>query len=341
MTLPAPPLPRNARASSTVTWVMVGACVFCSVCVALFVGSEPVSAVRALTDATSFDHEVVFQLRAPRAVLAALAGAALAASGAALQSTLRNSLAEPYLLGVSGGAALGATVAVVLGFSGATLLGTTVMPIAALVGGLLATLLVLSLGGARGERGKRSDRILLGGVVINTIAAGLVTVGKNLTREARTQELLHWLTGFLDLPGRGQLVVLSIYVTLGLALLLYDAPRLDVLVLGRDRATTLGIDARRVELRVFLAASIMTGAIVSQTGLIGFVGLVVPHAARFFVGPQMRRLLPVTMIVGATFLVLCDAVSRCSFRLFYTEVPVGAVTALLGGPVFLWLLKKR
>ena len=324
--------------SSTATWGIVVACVVLSTCVALFIGTERISAVRAVTDAGSFDHEVVFQLRAPRAILAALAGAALAASGAALQSTLRNSLAEPYLLGVSGGAALGATLAVVLGFSSATLLGTTLMPVAALVGGLLATLLVLSI---CGDRGKRSDPVLLGGVVINTIAAGLVTVGKNLTREARTQELLHWLTGFLDLPGRGQLVVLSLYVSLGLGLLLYDAPRLDLLVLGRDRATTLGVDARRVELRVFLAASIMTGAIVSQTGLIGFVGLVVPHAARFFVGPQMRRLLPVTMIVGATFLVLCDAVSRCSFRLFYTEVPVGAVTALLGGPMFLWLLKKR
>jgi len=280
----------------------------------------------------------VFELRAPRAMLAALAGAALAASGAALQSTLRNSLAEPYLLGVSGGAALGATVAVVLGLSGATLLGSTVMPIAALGGGLLATFLVLSLGG---DRSKRGDRVLLGGVVIDTIAAGLVTVGKNLTREARTQALLHWLTGFLDLPGRAQLVVLTIYVAIGLGILLYDAPRLDLLVLGRDRATTLGIDPRRVELRVFLAASLMTGAIVSQTGLIGFVGLVVPHAARFFVGPQMRRLLPVTMVVGAAFLVLCDAVSRCSFRVFHTEIPVGAVTALLGGPVFLWLLRRR
>lgn len=319
-------------------WAVVGASVVLAVVVALFVGAEPISAMRALTDGSSFDHAVVFELRAPRAILAALAGAALAASGAALQSTLRNALAEPYLLGVSGGAAFGATLAVVVGFSGATILGAAILPVSALLGGLVATLLVLSLGG---DRGKRGDRVLLGGVVINTIAAGLVTVGKNLTREARTQELLHWLTGFLDLPGKNQLVVLSLYVAIGLGILLYDAPRLDLLVLGRDRATTLGLDARALEVRVFLAASLMTGAIVSQTGLIGFVGLVVPHASRFFVGPQMRRLLPVTMVTGATFLVLCDAVSRCSFRVLHTEVPVGAVTALLGGPVFLWLLRKR
>lgn len=313
-------------------------CVVLAAGVALFLGAEPISIARALTDTTSFDHEVVFQLRAPRAVLAALAGAALAASGVALQSTLRNGLAEPYLLGVSGGAALGATVAVVLGLSSASTFGFAVTPIAALLGGLLATALVLSLGGNRGNRG---DRVLLGGVVINTIAAGLVTVGKNLTREARTRELLHWLTGFLDLPSHAQLIVLAVYVAIGLGILLYDAPRLDLLVLGRDRATTLGIDVRRVELRVFLAASLMTGAIVSQTGLIGFVGLVVPHAARFFVGSSMRRLMPVTILAGATFLVLCDAVSRCSFRAFSTEIPVGAVTALLGGPVFLWLLRRR
>ena len=322
---------------SRAAWALP-ACVLGALAVALLVGAEPASLSRALADPTSLDREVIFQLRAPRALLAFLAGAGLAGAGAALQGTLRNPLAEPYLLGVSGGAALGATGVVVLGLSSATLVGAALMPLSALAGGLLATMAVLALAGA--SRG-RSDRVVLGGVVINTIAAGLVTVGKTLTRDSKTQELLYWLTGYIDLPSKTDLVLLALYVAIGLGLLLYDAPRLDVLVLGRQKAESLGVRPARVEMRVFVAASLLTGAIVSQTGLIGFVGLVVPHASRFVVGPHMRKLLPTAALLGGAFLVLCDGISRLLFRVLHTELPVGAVTALVGGPVFLWLLRRR
>ncbi len=301
-------------------------------------GTDPVSFTRALTDAASLDHAVVFDVRLPRVLLAAVSGAGLSAVGVALQALLRNPLAEPYVLGVSGGSALGATVAILLGLSGATVLGASLVPLAALVGGLGATALVIAFAAAVPSRGMS---VLLAGVVVNAIASAAITFLKTLVSPSKAQELLFWLMGFLDVPSRASLVVLVIYVSLGTGVLLFDAARLNVLSLGDEAAHHLGVRVRDVERRTLVASSLVVGAIVSVTGLIGFVGLVVPHILRRTLGPDTRVLLPAALGLGGAALVVCDLVSRASFRFLHTEAPVGAVTALVGGPLFLVLLRRR
>lgn len=301
-------------------------------------GTDPVSLVRAFADAGSRDHDIVFLVRLPRVLLAAIAGAGLSAVGVALQALLRNPLAEPYVLGVSGGSALGATVAILLGLSGATALGASLVPLAALAGGLAATSLVLALASAAPSRGMS---VLLAGVVVNAIASAAITFLKTLVAPAKAQELLFWLMGFLDVPSRASLVALLVYVGLGLGVLVADAARLNVLSLGDEAAHHLGVRVRDVERRTLVASSLVVGAIVSVTGLIGFVGLVVPHLLRRVLGPDARRLLPAAVGLGGAALVLCDLASRASFRFLGTEAPVGAVTALVGGPLFLVLLRRR
>lgn len=307
--------------------------------VAVSFGTEPVSLVRAISTPTSLDRVIVFDVRLPRVLLGAIAGAGLSIVGVALQSLLRNPLAEPYVLGVSGGSAVGATIAILLGVTGATALGASFVPIFALVGGLVATALVHALAAKAPDA--RGASTLLAGVVVNAIASAAITFVKVLVSASKAQELLFWLTGFLDVPSRSSLVVMLVYVAVGSIVLLRDAARLNVLALGDDAAEHLGISVRRLERRTYLASSIIVGAIVSVTGLIGFVGLLVPHMLRALVGYDARRLMPASLGFGGAALVACDLVSRGAFRVLHTEIPVGAVTALIGGSLFLVLLTRR
>ncbi|MDB4943078.1 MAG: Vitamin transporter, permease component BtuC [Labilithrix sp.] len=302
-------------------------------------GTDPVSVVTAVLDPASRDHDIVFAVRLPRVLLAALAGAGLSVVGVALQALLRNPLAEPFVLGVSGGSAFGATIAILFGLTGATMLGASLVPLAALAGGVGATVLVHAFAAAARE--SRGTSVLLAGIVVNSIAGAAITFVKTLVQPAKAQELLFWLMGFLDVPSQGSLLALLGYGTIGTVVLLRDAARLNVLSLGDDAAAHLGVRVRAVEMRVMLASSLVVGAIVSVTGLIGFVGLIVPHALRRLVGPDTRTLMPASLGLGGAALVLCDLVSRGSFRWLHTEVPVGAVTALVGGPLFLVLLVRR
>jgi iron complex transport system permease protein len=302
-------------------------------------GTEPIDLARAITDADSLDRTIAFHVRLPRVLLGAIAGGGLAMVGVAFQSVLRNPLAEPYVLGVSGGAALGATIVIVFGVSVSTFVGASIVPIAALAGGLLATALVYALARHGGQSGGAS--ILLAGVVVNAIASAGITFLKTLISASKAQELLFWLMGFLDVPSPVSLVSALVYVALGAALLLRDAGRLNLLALGDEPAQHLGIDVRRLERRTFFVCSMIVGTVVSMTGLIGFVGLIVPHALRRMVGPDVRILLPASLLGGGAVLVACDLVSRALFRWLHTEPPVGAVTALIGGPLFLVLLRRR
>lgn len=306
--------------------------------VSVIFGSEDVSPAAAIRDAKSLDRTIILDVRAPRIALAALSGGGLAVVGAAFQALLRNPLAEPYVLGVSGGSALGAALAIVVGLGSSTILGAALIPAAALAGGLVATALVYGV--ARGAGGSSGTSILLAGVMINAIAAALITLLKTWVSPSRAQQLLRWLTGFIDLPSNVALAGVSLYVGAGVALLFADAARLNVLSLGDESAEALGVGVRALERRVFFASSCVVGAIVSLTGLIGFVGLVVPHALRRLVGPDHRALLPMSAIVGAAALVACDLFARVAFRWLATELPVGAVTAILGGPAFLVLLRR-
>ena len=310
-----------------------------AVTVGLLVGTQPISVSRAWQDMSSQDGRILFGIRLPRVLLGAIAGAGLAATGVAFQAVLRNPLAEPYVLGVSGGAAFGATMAIVLGLGGATMLGAPLLPLVALAGGMGATMLVYSLARSSGRSSGAS--VLLAGVVVNAIASGAITFVKTLVNDRVGQELLFWLVGFLDAAPTSTLVFVGAYVAIGIAMLLWDAGRLNLLALGDESATFLGVDVRALELRVFFACSLVVGAIVSVTGLIGFVGLIVPHALRRIVGPDVRVLLPASVFGGAATLILCDALSRGAFRFLHTQPPVGAVTALVGGPLFLLLLRRR
>jgi len=183
--------------------------------------------------------------------------------------------------------------------------------------------------------------VLLAGVIVNAIASAAITFIKTVVSASTAQDLLFWLTGFLELPTPATLASVAIYVALGSAALMRDAARLNLLALGDESAAHLGVDVRSLQLRTLFACSLVVGAVVSVTGLIGFVGLVVPHALRRLYGPDARSLLPASLFGGAAVLVLCDLLSRASFRFFHTEPPVGAVTALLGGPIFLAILRRR
>ena len=310
--------------------------------VGLSIGTSDASLSRALFDASSNDRVIVASLRLPRVMLGAVAGGGLAAVGVAFQAILRNPLAEPYILGVSGGAALGATVAIALGVASSTLLGAEVLPIAALATGLGATAFVYAL--ARGAGGGTSSgtSILLAGVVVNAVASAAITFLKTLVPERVAQDILFWLVGFLDTPSSpAALPLVAGWVALGAGVLLSDAGRLNLLALGSEQAGHLGVDVGALERRTLVACSLVVGAIVSVTGLIGFVGLIVPHLLRRVLGPDVRRLLPVALPAGGAVLVACDALSRLLFHALHTTPPVGAVTALIGGPLFLVLLRRR
>jgi iron complex transport system permease protein len=315
----------------------MGALVVCLLLAVVF-GSDGVSMADALAD-RGHARAILLEVRLPIALLAAVSGAGLAASGVAFQALLRNPLAEPYVLGVSGGAAVGATAVIALGLGVTSAFGPALTPLAAFAGGLAATALVY-LVARRAAEGASGATMLLAGVMVNSIAAALITVGKVLVPPSRAKDMLRWLVGFVELPTPLALVLTTAYVAMGLSLLVRDAANLNLLALGDETAASLGVDVPRLERRVLVATSLAVGAIVSMTGLIGFIGLVVPHALRRLVGPDHRRLLPLSCVAGAAMLVLCDLASRVAFGWFDTKLPVGAVTALVGGPVFLRLLMR-
>lgn len=282
------------------------------------------------------ERSIVLTLRVPRAALAALVGAALALSGATFQALLRNPLAEPYVLGVSGGASLGAVAAVVLGWTAA---GAWALPGAALVGGLLAIGLVLQIG--RRAAGTRLDTrtLLLAGVVagafFNALVLLLLTFGEAETFRAA----VYWMMGSVSGATGTQVATLALWlVPAGVALLGMARP-LNLLAVGEETALHLGVRVEALKRAAYLLASLLAAAAVAVSGAIGFVGLVVPHAARLLWGSDHRRLLPAAALGGAIFLVLADTAARSAVP--PAELPVGVVTALVGVPWFLVLLVRR
>ncbi|MCU0689911.1 MAG: iron ABC transporter permease [Polyangiaceae bacterium] len=323
-------------------WIAVGvnaALLLVVAALAAAFGTESISLVRALSDPQSLDQTILLHVRLPRIALASIAGAGLASVGVTFQAMLRNPLAEPYVLGVSGGAALGATVVIALGASTLALWTTALISLSAMSGGIAATALVYFI--ARAGAVASGSSILLAGIIVNAIAGALITFIKTLVTASKSQELLFWLMGFIDVPSATTLLVLVLLVAIGVSVLWLDAGRMNLLSLGDDSARHLGVDVTALERRLHVASSLVVGAIVSVTGLIGFVGLVVPHALRRLVGPDHRVLLPASALAGGATLVLCDLLARAAFRWIGTEPPVGAVTALVGGPLFLVLLRRR
>lgn len=274
---------------------------------------------------------LVASLRLPRVGLAALVGGCLALAGAALQALLKNPLADPFLLGTSGGAATGAALAALAGFS------PLVSPAAAFAGAVVASVAVAALA----RRGGRLDlqRLLLAGLIANAFFSAALLAVFSVASGQTARTMLFWMMGSLADATPGKVLALAPYAAAGFAVLLAYAARLDLFAVGEENAAALGVEVEGAKRVVFLAASLLTGAAVAFAGIIGFVGLLVPHAARAVVGNDQRVLLPVSGVAGAALLVAADAVSRSAFA--PAELPVGAVTAALGAPVFAWLLMRN
>jgi len=290
---------------------------------------------------TSVDLTIVFNgdpvllaLRAPRVALAALAGAGLAAAGVTFQAILRNPLADPYIVGVSGGAALGGVIAMVVGVT-----APAALPMFAFAGAVLSALLLFGLARLFG----RTDALtlLLIGVVFNSFAAAIVTFLKTVVSATKAQEILFWLMGVIDDPTGTTLVGLGVYLAIGGTVLIVSSSALNLLSTSDDEASALGLPVDRARLIVFLAAALLVGSVVAVAGMIGFVGLVVPHVLRMLIGANHRWLMPASLLGGAIFLMIADALARLTFLGFGTQVPVGVVTAFAGGPFFLLLLLRR
>jgi iron complex transport system permease protein len=282
------------------------------------------------------DVTIVRELRLPRALLAALVGGALALSGAALQALLQNPLADPYLLGVSGGAACGTLLGSLLGLSAAGVLGRVALPLAAFLGALTAVLLVGLGASVRGRLDR--GRLLLSGVVVNALASAVLLFLLSWGDTARTQGFVFWMLGSLAGATGEAVLTLAVYAALGLAALLPLAPAFDALSLGEETAFTLGVPVETVKRNAYLAASLLAAAAVSVSGIIGFVGLLVPHGARL-VARSHRALLLLSFVGGAVLLLLADTAARSLFA--PAEISVGALTALLGAPAFLVLMRRR
>ena len=281
---------------------------------------------------------VLMQLRLPRVLLAALVGAGLAISGAAYQGVFRNPLADPYLLGAAAGAGLGATL--VIAYSPTQSLGPFgIVPLAAFVGALVGVGCALGLGTAAG--GSHSATLLLAGIAVASfLAAAQTLVQQQNTEDLR--EVYGWLLGQLGRAQWSDVVLVLPYLAPACIVLLFCGRALDVLAVGDDEAASLGVHPGRLRLIVIVAASLATASAVAVSGLIGFVGLVVPHIARRFVGGSHARVLPVSLLIGGAFLVLADVVARVV--LAPAELPIGVVTAFIGAPFFaglLWMGARR
>ncbi len=283
---------------------------------------------------SSAEEAILWKIRLPRVVLGAIVGATLAAAGTAYQGVFRNPLADPYLLGVASGAGLGATLAIV---SGGSFAGFGV-PVLAFAGGLAAVAATYALGGSVGRAGTGSVAIILAGVAV----AAFFNAIQNFVQQWYDDSLVSvytWMLGRLATDGWSDVIVVLPYVAVALTVIWLHRRVLDVLAVGDVEAASLGVDPARVRLILVLAATLGTAAVVSVSGLIGFVGIVVPHAVRLLVGPGHRQLLPLALVLGAAFLVLTDVAARTV--LAPAELPIGIVTAVVGAPFFLVVLRRN
>jgi iron complex transport system permease protein len=278
---------------------------------------------------------IVWELRFPRVVLGLLVGGLLALAGGAYQGVFRNSLADPYLLGAAAGGGLGATLAIVAGLDGAGLADP--LPLAAFAGAFGAVMLTYLLGGS-GERRRSPATLLLAGVAVASLLTAIQTFVQQ--RESDTiREVYAWILGRLTTAGWDEVLLLVPYAAVSVTLVLIHRRVLDVLTVGDDEATSLGIPVDRARLLVVLAASLATAAAVAVSGLIGFVGIIVPHTVRLLGGASYRIILPASLLLGGAFLVVADVVARQA--LAPAEIPIGVVTAFFGAPFFLMLLRLR
>jgi len=282
---------------------------------------------------TETEQAIILSLRFPRALLAGLVGAGLSVSGVIFQALLKNPLADPYILGVSSGAAVGAIVAILMGLS--TL--SFGLPLASFVGALLTILAVFYFGRQEGKI--HPNTLLLAGVIIGSFLSALIMFFISVSQKEELHTIIFWLMGDFSFSNYQTIRIIFPYILLSFLFLYSRARQLNLILSGEENALQLGVNVENLRLISYLSASLLTAASVSVCGLIGFVGLIIPHAVRLIFGPDHRLLIPASALVGASFLIASDTVART--LLAPTELPVGVITAAFGGPFFIYLLRTR
>ena len=308
-------------------WIVLVASLLLTLVVALSLGSQQLS----LFDLDDTQLAIFYDIRLPRVLLAACVGASLAVAGASLQALLRNPLAEPYLLGVSNGAALGTMIAFVFfeQFFFAR-------PIMAFAGAAIATFTVYQM--ARSRAGMNVERLVLSGVIVTTFLSSIIVLLTSLLDAARLRGFTFWLLGDLSQATMNGFYMTVVSAVLGTIILTSQARPLNLMMIGERDALDFGVEVGRVRLIVFAMASLLVGTAVAASGSVGYVGLIVPHLVRLAIGSDNRLVVPMSAVAGAIFVVLADTVARVAIA--PRELPVGAVTALIGAPVFIYLLNR-
>ena len=279
------------------------------------------------------ERTIILSLRLPRAILAGFVGAGLSVSGATFQALLRNPLADPYILGVSSGAAVGAILAILLG------LGTFSfgLPLASFLGALFTILAVFYFGRQDGKI--HPNTLLLAGVITGSFLSALIMFFISVSQREELHTIIFWLMGDFSFSSPRAILIVFPYVLLGVFFLYLRARHLNLILSGEENAVQLGVDVEKLKLISYLSASLITAASVSVCGLIGFVGLIIPHSVRLIFGPDHRLLIPSAALLGASFLIASDTFART--LLAPVELPVGVITAAFGGPFFIYLLRTR
>jgi len=279
------------------------------------------------------ERAIILSLRFPRAILAGLVGAGLSVSGATLQALLRNPLADPYILGVSSGAAVGAIIAILMGLS----IHSFGLPLASFFGAILTVIVVFYFGRQDGKI--HPNTLLLAGVIIGSFLSALIMFFISVSQKEELRTIIFWLMGDFSFSNVRAILVILPYISLGILVLYLRSRQLNLILAGEENAVQLGVDVERLKVFSYLFASLITAASVSVCGLIGFVGLIIPHSVRLVFGPDHRLLIPASALVGASFLIASDTFART--LLAPIELPVGVITAAFGGPFFIYLLRTR
>ncbi len=329
----------------TVTFKKV---VFCSLCLlillvlsalsAIYFGPAKISPLEILSIfqqgfGGSTQGVIILSIRLPRIILAGLIGAALAAAGSIFQALLRNPLADPYILGISSGAAVGAISVILLGYAA----GGWCIPLFSFIGALLTVLLVFYV--ARTREKIQTNTLLLAGVIVNSFFSAVIMLLLSISNGHDLQGILYWLMGDLGQADYGKLVLILPYILGGVGVLYLYTPKINLMLLGEDEAGQLGVEVETTKKILYLLASLITGAAVSVCGIIGFVGLIIPHIVRLIWGNDYRLLLPASFLLGGSFLIIADTIARTIIS--PVELPVGVITAVCGTPFFIYLLRTR
>jgi len=291
-------------------------------------GAERIS----LSELSVQQQAILLDIRLPRVFLATFVGASLAAAGAGLQALLRNPLAEPYLLGVSNGAALGMMLAFVL-FENVEFL----RPVMAFIGAVVATIVVYQM--AKSRTGMTVERLVLSGVIVTTFLSSVIVLFTSLLDAAKLRSFTFWLLGDLSQATRSGVYLCLVAAVVGIIVLGSQARALNLMMIGERDALDFGVEVGRVRLLVFGASALLVGASVAASGSVGYVGLVVPHIVRLASGSDNRSVIPFSALAGASFVILADLIARVAIA--PRELPVGAITALIGAPVFIFLLRRN